>query len=115
MAMLLVPMREADALVREINGFDLAVKERHPSQQPADRADDIGDVEITRRDFVQHRSEEEKVVLVDEGDVQVGSARQRAFEFQGGIHPAESTTQNHHAWLSVHHTSSATAKTFWRA
>src|SRR5689334_7131068 len=87
----------------QINGLDITVKECDVAQQFADRADDIGDVEVARRDFMQHRSEQEKVIAVDEGDVQVGSPRQRMLEFEGGIHPAEPTPQNQDAWFSVRH------------
>ena len=89
--------------MREIDDFDIAMKERHAAQQLADRADDIGDIEVARRDFMQHRGEEEKVVAVDEGHVQVSASCQCVFEFQRDIHPAESTPQNQYPRLLVRH------------
>ena len=71
MAMFLVPMRQADSLIHEVDGFDGPVEECHATQQLTDRADDIGDIEVARRDFVQHRGEAETVVAVDEGDVYI--------------------------------------------
>lgn len=104
-AMLLMPMRQADSFLHEIDGFDIAMKERHPTQEFADRADNIRDIEVARRDFVQHRGEEEKVVAVDEGDVHVDPSHQRPFELQCGIHPTESTTEDQYTWPTVWHTS----------
>ena len=103
MAMFLVPMRQSDSFMHEIDGFDVTMKKRHATQQLSDRANDIGDIEVARGDFVQHRGEEEIVVTVDEGDVQVGSPRKRSFEFQRGIHAAEPTAQNQNSWLPIRH------------
>jgi hypothetical protein len=64
MAMFLVPMRQADSFMHEIDGFDIAMKERHKTQQLADRADDIGDIAIACRDFVEPRGEEGKLAAV---------------------------------------------------
>ena len=108
MAMFLVSMRQTDSFMHEIDGFDVSMKERHTTQQLADRADDIGDIEIARRDLVQHRGEEEKVIAIDESHVQVVSLRKRSFEFQRGIHAAKPATQNQHSWLPARHKSSST-------
>ena len=110
--MVLVPMRQTDSSMHEINGFDLVMKERRPAQQLAHWADDIGDVQVARGDFVQHRSEEEKIVLIDERDVYVDSATQRPFEFECSIHPAESTAEYQHAGFAVRHNSAANADRF---
>ena len=58
-------------------------------QQLANRTDDISDIVVARRDFVQHRGEEEKVVVVHEGDILVGSPRKRLLKLQGGIDTTE--------------------------
>ena len=55
--------------MHEITGFDVSMKERHMTQQLADRADDIGDIEVARLEFVQHRGEEGKVVAVSRAPV----------------------------------------------
>ena len=73
-AMVLVPMRHADSTIAEINGLDLPMKERHLMQQLADGADDIGNVEVARGHFVQHGRKEEKIVVIHEGDVEIGAA-----------------------------------------
>src|SRR5689334_14767619 len=99
MAMFLMTMRQTDSFVHEVDGFDLSVKERHTTQQFANRADDIGNIEIACRHFVQHWGEEKKVLAVDKRDVQVGPPRKRSFEFQRDIHAAESTAQNQYSWL----------------
>lgn len=59
--MLLMPMRYPDSSMHKIDGFDLAMKERHATQQFAEVADDIGDVEIARGHLVEHRGEEKKL------------------------------------------------------
>src|SRR5678815_4429051 len=97
--------------MRGIDGFDLSMKERHTMQELADRAHDIGDIEIARRDFVQHRGKEKKVVAIDESHVQVVSLCKRFFKLKRGIHAAEPPAQNQHAGLSVRHKPSASACT----
>lgn len=41
MAMFLVPMRQADSLIHEVDEFDVSVKECHATYQLVDWADDI--------------------------------------------------------------------------
>ena len=89
--------------MHQIDGFDMTVEEGHATQQLADRAHDIGDIEVARRHFVQHRGKEEKVVAVDKGDIQVSALCKRLLEFQGGIHATEPTAQNQNSWLPVRH------------
>ncbi len=67
--MLLVSMRDAHVLMGEIDGFNFSMKEVHATQELSDRADNVGDVEIIGGHFVQHGGEEEKIVVVDEGDI----------------------------------------------
>ena len=64
MAMFLLPMRPAGSFMHEHDAFDVSMKERHKTQQLADRADDIGDIAIACRDFVEHRGEEGKLAAV---------------------------------------------------
>jgi hypothetical protein len=96
-------MRQADSMMYEIDGFDVAMEER-----PRRNGLRIGLTILVisgslAGDLVQHQGEEEKVVAVDEGDVQVGSLLKRSFEFQCGIHTAEPSTQNQHTGLPVRH------------
>ena len=62
--------------------------------------DDVGQIEIARRDLVQHRREEEEVVATDERHLEV---RELAFlEFQRGIKPAEAAAENENASFVSH-------------
>ena len=69
--------------VDQIDTLDFAVDEIHMSQNFAHWIDDVSEIQVARGDFVQHRSEQEEIVLADHGDFKIGIA---AFlEFNGGI------------------------------
>ena len=67
------------------------------AEEFAQRADDIGQVEIARRHLVEHRGEEEEIFLSDEGDFDVGVAA--LFEFERGVEAAEAAAENENTGL----------------
>jgi len=78
--------------VDQIDTLDFAVDEIYMSQNFAHWIDDVSEIQVARGDFVQHRSEQEKIVLADHGDFKIGIA---AFlEFNGGIDAAKSSSDD---------------------
>src|SRR5688500_17875085 len=55
------------------------------------------EVQIAGGDFVQHGCEEEKVLPIDQNDLNIGVAGQRFFQMQRGIQAAKATPQDHNA------------------
>ena len=55
---------------------------------------DIRDLEITRRDFVKHRREQEKVIAANEANLHRVFSRQQFLEMHGGINSTETAAEN---------------------
>src|SRR5262249_12995393 len=65
------------------------------SQQLANRIQDVSHVEVAGSDFVQHRGEEEKVLPIHQGHVDVRIAGERFLKLERSIDPAEPTAKDH--------------------
>jgi len=74
--------------------LDCSLNKLRATQQPADGADDVRNVQIARGDLVQHRCEQKKVLTIDERRLQIRPPGQTLFQFQGGIKAAEPVAQN---------------------
>jgi hypothetical protein len=69
-------------------------KKIDPLQELSDRIDNIREIEITSRDFVQHRRKQKEVVAVHERDLDVGIACQRIVEVHHRMQPGKTATEN---------------------
>ncbi|MFN8643862.1 MAG: hypothetical protein U0802_20205 [Candidatus Binatia bacterium] len=82
----------------------LSVEERGAAEQLADRVDDVGEIEVGGRHLVQHRREEEEVVLVDQRDLDGRVAAEEPFELHHRVDPAEPAAEDHDArWAPLAH------------
>jgi hypothetical protein len=79
----------------EVDPLHLAHEEHRAAHHPADRIHDVGDVEVARGHLVQHRREQDEVVAVDDGDLDLGIPRDGALQLDGGVHPGEPAAQDH--------------------
>src|ERR1041384_297653 len=94
MPMSIVAVRDTYILVDEISGVNRPVEELHLPEELADRVDDVCGVEVACRDLMEHRGEEEEVVLVDEGDFYGGIMCEAFFQFEGCVHPPEPASED---------------------
>jgi hypothetical protein len=83
-----------DAASLDIDSDDLPAYEVASPKQRSNGTHDVRDVEIARRDLVQHRREQEEVVTIDERNFNGSVTRQQLLEAKGGIQAAEAGTQN---------------------
>jgi hypothetical protein len=83
--------------IAQIDLLDFAVNEINTPQDLAHRIDDVSEIQVARRDLVQHRSEQEKIILVDHSDFKIGIAP--FLEFKGRVNPAKTASQNQYARL----------------
>ena len=61
---------------------------------------DVGEIQIARRDLVQHRSKEKKVLAINDRDFKARIVA--LLEFQRGIKSAEAATENEDTRLVCH-------------
>src|SRR6516162_6162752 len=87
-------MSDDDAVCRQVDRKNVAIKELNPFKKFAHRIDDVGDVEVACGNFVQHWSKQEEILTIDQGDLDVGIAGQLLFEFESGVDAAKSAAQN---------------------
>jgi len=59
-------MRDNNLLSRNIDTLDFAGEKLHPSKQLAHGIHNRGQIQVAGRDLMQHRSEQEKVIAIDE-------------------------------------------------
>ena len=94
------PMRDRDAFVCDIDALHVADEKAHVPQHLADRVDDIGQIEIARRDLVQHRGEEEEVLATDKSHFEI--RKLKLLKLQRGIKSAEAAAENEDASFVCH-------------
>ena len=84
-------MRNNDLLFLKVDLLHLAAEEIHAANHLANGINDVGQIQIARRDLVQHRSKEKKVLAINDRDFK---ARIIALlEFQRGIKSAEAAAR----------------------
>src|SRR5262245_33045752 len=93
-------MRNNDLLFLEVNLLHFAAEEIHAANHLANRINDIGQIQIARRDLVQHRSKEKKVLAINDRDFKARIVA--LLEFQRGIKSAEATAENEDTRLVCH-------------
>jgi hypothetical protein len=64
-------VRDVDALVAEIDRFHFPGEKIRSPQHLSERVDDSRNIEIAGGHFVEHRSEEEEVLAINQGDFDV--------------------------------------------
>src|SRR5208282_1197355 len=65
-------------------------------QQLAQWVDDGAEFQLARRDFVEHRGEQEEVVAGNQGDFDVRALAEEFFQAECGIHAAETSAQDNY-------------------
>src|SRR5262249_61825454 len=93
-------MRDDNLFFVDVDLVDISTEKIHAADHFSDRIDDVGQVQIPRRDLVQHRSEEKKVLAINDRDFEAQIVT--LLEFQRSIKSAEAATENNHASLVAH-------------
>jgi len=100
--MVFIAVRYLNELFAEVDVSHVSVKYLYAFQKLSHRADDMRDVEVTRRDLVQHRRKEKEILAVDERDLDTWVAGERFIEIQCRIKPAKATAENEYFGFFVH-------------
>jgi hypothetical protein len=93
-------MRHYDLLLLKIDVLDIAAEEIHVPNHLANRINDVRQIQIARRDLVQHRREEEKVLAIYDGHFKPRVAS--FLELKRGVQAAESAAENEDTRLVCH-------------
>ena len=96
-------VRHRDASRGEVDLLDGADEEPRALQQLAQGVHDVDDVEIARRDLVQHRGEEKEVLAAHERHLDRRRSSQQPLELTCGRQAAETATENDNASGSGRH------------
>src|SRR5262249_13251269 len=78
----------------KINAFHVTLKKLNSFKQLPDGIDDVRHIQITGRDLVKHRREQEKVVVIDERNLEVWILSDRPFHLECGVQTAKATAKN---------------------
>jgi hypothetical protein len=93
-------MRHHDLFFVDVDLVHVATEEIHVSNHLADGIDDVRQIQVARRDLVQHRRKQEKVLAIYDRDFE---ARIPAFlKLQRRIKPAEASAKNEDTRLVAH-------------
>src|SRR5881392_1669941 len=85
-------MRNNDLFFIDVDLVHVTAEKIHAANHFADRINDVRQIQIARRDLVQHWREKEKVFAIDNGDLK---ARISALlKLQGRIKPTEAAAEN---------------------
>ena len=96
-----IAVRDANALVGQIDVLHIALEEVGTVQQFADGIDNVRDVQVARGHFVEHRREQKKIFTIDQRDVHIRRMGELFFQVHGGIYAAEPTPKNDNLRPSV--------------
>ena len=92
--MVVEAVRDGHDLPVEIDRFYFPGEKIDPLQELSDRIDDIGEIEITGGDFVQHRRKQKEVVAIYQRDLDIGIAGQRVLEVNRRMESGETAAEN---------------------
>src|SRR5215469_16002478 len=94
MRMSVEPVRNGHSLCLDVDLVHVAAKEIDMANHLPDRIDDVSQIEIAGRDFVQHWRKQEEIFPIN--DRHLKSRIPPSFEFERGIKSAESAAENEH-------------------
>src|SRR6266704_2590603 len=93
-------VRNRHALLFDIDLVYVAAKKIDVADHLADGIDDVGQVQIAGRDFVQHRREQKKVFTVYDRNFKARILP--SFKFERGVKSAEAAAEDEHPCLMRH-------------
>src|SRR5215831_11552489 len=93
-------MRDNNLFFPGVDLVHVAAEKVHAANHFADRINDVGQIQIARRDFVQHWREQEKVLAIYDRHFKPRIVA--LLEFQRSIKSAKAATENKHACLVGH-------------
>src|ERR1700756_4303149 len=99
---LVVALRNCYSTVWQIEFIHIANQHLNTAKQLAQRIYDIGNLEITRRDLMKHRREQEKVVAANQANLDRAFSRHQFLKMYRSINSAEAAAENDDslfAWL----------------
>src|SRR6266566_9358306 len=98
---MLEAVRDDNALPFDIDLIHIATEKVHPPDHFSDGINDVRQVEIARCDFVQHWREQEKILAIDQCDIETLIV---AFlELQRGIKTTKAAAENENRCLLFTH------------
>ncbi len=93
---------DEDRAMGQVDRLDVADEDGRALQQRAQRADNVRDVEVTRRHLVQHRCEEKEILAADERNFHSPVLADEALEMQGRVNAAEPAAEHQNSRLHQH-------------
>src|SRR6266567_7915136 len=93
-------MRDNDLLFVDVDLVHVPAEEIYVPNHFADRINDVGQIQVARCDFVQHRSEQEKVLAINNRDFELRVST--SLELQRRIEPAETAAENEDTRFLAH-------------
>jgi hypothetical protein len=99
--MMVISVSNNHATFLQIDSLDVAIEKMCPAQQLAHRIDDVRQVQIASRYFMQHRREQKEVLAIDEREFNIRVATKLLLKMQGRIETAEAAPENQDSPRSV--------------
>ena len=98
-AMMIEPMRKDDSPILNIDSIDFPRKKLDTPQHLAGRIYNRREIEIARRYFMEHGCEQEKVLAIDEGDLDGRIPGEFPLQLHGDREPGKPASQNEHPFV----------------
>jgi len=98
-AVMIEPMRNDNSPILNIDLIDFPCKKLDTPQHLAGRIYNRCEIEIARRYFMEHGGEEEKVLAIDEGDLNGRIPSEFPLQLHGDREPGKPASQNDHPFV----------------
>src|SRR6266513_4956668 len=99
--MVAVTARNQDPLVWQIDFVHITHQHLNFAKQLSKRIYDICDFEIARCDLVQHRREQEKIIVANEENLHRVDSREQFLKMNGRVNTAETTAENDDSFFAT--------------
>src|SRR5215471_8316512 len=93
-------VRDNDLFFVNVDLVHIAAEKVHAANHFADRIDDVGQIQIARRNFMQHWREQKKVLAIYDSDLETWVPA--FFKLQRRIQPAETAAENQNTRFVAH-------------
>src|SRR5258706_4451417 len=99
--MIVISVSNDHATLLQIDSLDVAIEKMCAAQQLAHRIDDVRQVQVTSRNFMQHRREQKEVLAIDKREFNIRVMTKLLFNMQTGINNSAAAPQNQDALRAV--------------
>ena len=94
MIVFIISMSNDHATFLQIDFSDVAIEKVRAAQKLAHGIDNVGQIKVTCRNFMQHRCEQKEVLAIDKRKLNIRVATKRLLKTQGRIKTAEAAPKN---------------------